>query len=141
MNDLIFNAPTAAIQQELDALAAQMTPQQRRFADIMAIGNVRSRAEAARQAGSLAKFPAAVASKWMQKTQIVDYIQRAVLSRLGTDMVAKAVNTIDDLMHSADEDKVRFMAAKDTLDRIGLKAPDRKQVHHTGGVNINIDLG
>ena len=140
MNDISFNAPTAQIQQDLELLAKSLTPQQRRFADIMAIGNVKSRAQAAILAGSKAKTPSAVASKWMKNVSVVSYIQQAVLSKLGTDMVAAAVSTIDELMRTADEDKVRFMAAKDTLDRIGIKAPDRKHVHHTGGVNINIDL-
>ena len=67
--------------------------------------------------------------------------RHATMSRLGTDMVSKAVNTIDELMTTADEDKVRFAAAKDTLDRMGLKSADKKHVHHTGGVNVHIDLG
>ena len=136
----VFNAPSTKAQLLLEDIAANLTPTQRRFADIMAIGNVRSRAEAARQAGSKAKSPAAVACKWMDNPHIQSYIQSAISSRL-TDMSATAVNTIDALMRGADEDKVKFMAAKDTLDRLGLRAPDRKHVHHSGGISINIDLG
>jgi phage terminase small subunit len=138
MNQL-FNAPTAKVQQQLDDIGRSLTPTQRKFADIMAIGNVRSRADAAKQAGSLAKTPSAVACKWMDNPVILNYIQHAISSRL-TDMTATAISTMDHLIRNADEDKVRFMAAKDTLDRVGLKAPDRKQVHHSGGVSINIDL-
>tara|TARA_B100001123_G_C14979969_1_gene895193 strand:+ start:104 stop:337 length:234 start_codon:yes stop_codon:yes gene_type:complete len=77
----------------------------------------------------------------MQNTVILEYIRHATMSRLGTDMVSKAVQTIDDLMTTADEDKVRFAAAKDTLDRMGLRTATKSHVHHTGGVSVNIDLG
>jgi len=136
-----FRANTAQDQRSLDEIGKQLTPFQRRFADVMAIGNVRSRSEAVRLAGSKAKRPSSVAHKLMQNVCILEYIKHATMSRLGTDMVSKAVNTIDELMTTADEDKVRFAAAKDTLDRMGLKAADKKHVHHTGGVNVHIDLG
>ena len=136
-----FRANTAQDQSRLDEIGKQPTPFQRRFADVMAIGNVRSRSEAVRLAGSKAKRPSSVAHKLMQNVCILEYIKHATMSRLGTDMVSKAVNTIDELMTTADEDKVRFAAAKDTLDRMGLKSADKKHVHHTGGVNVHIDLG
>jgi len=136
-----FRANTAQDQRSLDEIGKQLTPFQRRFADVMAIGNVRSRSEAVRLAGSKAKRPSSVAHKLMQNVCILEYIKHATMSRLGTDMVSKAVNTIDELMTTADEDKVRFAAAKDTLDRMGLKSADKKHVHHTGGVNVHIDLG
>ena len=136
-----FRAQTAQDQRSLDEIGKQLTPFQRRFADVMAIGNVRSRSEAVRLAGSKAKRPSSVAHKLMQNVCILEYIKHATMSRLGTDMVSKAVNTIDELMTTADEDKVRFAAAKDTLDRMGLKSADKKHVHHTGGVNVHIDLG
>ena len=128
-----FRANTAQDQRSLDEIGKQLTPFQRRFADVMAIGNVRSRSEAVRLAGSKAKRPSSVAHKLMQNVCILEYIKHATMSRLGTDMVSKAVNTIDELMTTADEDKVRFAAAKDTLDRMGLKSADKKHVHHTGG--------
>lgn len=136
-----FRANTAQDQRSLDEIGKQLTPFQRRFADVMAIGNVRSRSEAVRLAGSKAKRPSSVAHKLMQNVCILEYIKHATMSRLGTDMVSKAVNTIDELMTTADEDKVRFAAAKDTLDRMGLKSADKKHVHHTGGINVHIDLG
>ena len=136
-----FRAQTAQEQRTLDEIGKTLTPFQRRFADVMAIGNVRSRSEAVRLAGSKAKRPNSVAHKLMQNTVILEYIKHATLSRLGTDMVSKAVSTIDELMTTADEDKVRFAAAKDTLDRMGLRAADKKHVHHSGGVSVNIDLG
>ena len=136
-----FRAQRAQDQRSLDEIGKQLTPFQRRFADVMAIGNVRSRSEAVRLAGSKAKRPSSVAHKLMQNVCILEYIKHATMSRLGTDMVSKAVNTIDELMTTADEDKVRFAAAKDTLDRMGLKSADKKHVHHTGGVNVHIDLG
>ncbi|MBO03224.1 MAG: hypothetical protein CMG35_11350 [Candidatus Marinimicrobia bacterium] len=141
MNNETFQAPTVQAEKELDKLASKLTPFQRRFADVMAIGNVRSRAEAVRQAGSKAKRPSSVAHKLMQNPVILEYIRHAVTSRLGTDMVASAVHTMSQLIHEADEDKVRFAAAKDTLDRMGMRAPERKQVHHSGQVSVHIDLG
>ena len=89
----------------------------------------------------LMPLPISLAHKLMQNTVILEYIKHATMSRLGTDMVSKAVSTIDELMTTADEDKVRFAAAKDTLDRMGLRAADKKHVHHSGGVSVNIDLG
>ena len=136
-----FRAQTAQEQRTLDDIGKTLTPFQRRVADVMAIGNVRSRSEAVRLAGSKAKRPNSVAHKLMQNTVILEYIKHATMSRLGTDMVSKAVSTIDELMTTADEDKVRFAAAKDTLDRMGLRAADKKHVHHSGGVSVNIDLG
>ena len=116
-----FRAQTAETQRTLDDIGKSLTPFQRRFADVMSIGNVRSRSEAVRLAGSKAKRPNSVAHKLMQNTVILEYIRHATMSRLGTDMVSKAVQTIDDLMTTADEDKVRFAAAKDTLARMGLR--------------------
>ena len=136
-----FRAQTAETQRTLDDIGKSLTPFQRRFADVMSIGNVRSRSEAVRLAGSKAKRPNSVAHKLMQNTVILEYIRHATMSRLGTDMVSKAVQTIDDLMTTADEDKVRFAAAKDTLDRMGLRTATKSHVHHTGGVSVNIDLG
>ena len=136
-----FRAQTAETQRTLDDIGKSLTPFQRRFADVMSIGNVRSRSEAVRLAGSKAKRPNSVAHKLMQNTVILEYIRHATMSRLGTDMVSKAVQTIDDLMTTADEDKVRFAAAKDTLDRMGFRTATKSHVHHTGGVSGNIDLG
>ena len=136
-----FRAQTAETQRTLDDIGKSLTPFQRRFADVMSIGNVRSRSEAVRLAGSKAKRPNSVAHKLMQNTVILEYIRHATMSRLGTDMVSKAVQTIDDLMTPADEDKVRFAAAKHTLDRMGLMTATKSHVHHTGGVSVNIDLG
>ena len=136
-----FRAQTAETQRTLDDIGKSLTPFQRRFADVMSIGNVRSRSEAVRLAGSKAKRPNSVAHKLMQNTVILEYIRHATMSRLGTDMVSKAVQTIDDLMTTADEDKVRFAAAKDTLDRMGLRTATKSHVQHTGGGSLNIDLG
>ena len=136
-----FRAQTAETQRTLDDIGKSLTPFQRRFADVMSIGNVRSRSEAVRLAGSKAKRPNSVAHKLMQNTVILEYIRHATMSRLGTDMVSKAVQTIDDLMTTADEDKVRFAAAKDTLDRMGLRTATKCHVHPSGGVCGIIDLG
>ena len=141
MNDLTFNAPTANVERELELLSHKLTPFQRRFADVMSIGNVRSRSEAVRLAGSKAKRPASVAHKLMQNEVIVEYIKLAVTSKLSTDMVSSAVETMHQLIHEADEDKVRFAAAKDTLDRMGYRVAEKKHVHHSGGVSVHIDLG
>ena len=141
MNDVSFNAPNQAVSQQLDELAKQLTPFQRRFADVMSIGNVRSRSEAVRIAGSKALRPASVAHKLMQNPVVLEYIRQAVMSKLNTDMVSSAVSTMQQLIHEADEDKVRFAAAKDTLDRMGMRVADKKHVHHSGGVSVHIDLG
>ena len=140
MYDVSFKAPSAKDSRNLDEIASKLTPFQRRFADVMAIGNVSSRAEAVRLAGSKAKRPSSVAHKLMQNESIREYIRYATVSRL-EDITASAVNTMSELIVSADEDKVRFAAAKDTLDRLGLRTSERKHVHHTGGVREHIDLG
>ena len=140
MNNDSFNAPTKAVQHELDELSLRLTPFQKRFCDVMAIGNVRSRSEAVRLAGSKAKRPASVAHKLMQNTVVLEYIRNAVMSKLNTDMVSSAVATMQQLIHEADEDKVRF-AAEDTLDRMGMKVMERKHVTHSGSVSVHIDLG
>lgn len=135
-----FQAPTTAIQSKLDELSSTLTPFQRRFADYMAIGNVKSMSEAVRQAGSKAKRPASVANKLMNNDRIVAYITQAQQSRL-MGLTGSAITAVSDLIVSAKREDVRLSAANTLLDRVGMRVSESKHVHHTGNVSVNIDLG
>lgn len=140
MNNETFQAPTLAIQNQLEDISSSLTPFQKRFADYMAIGNVKSRSEAVRLAGSKAKRPASVANKLMNNPQIVAYITQAQQSRL-MSLTGPAITAVSELIDTAKREDVRLSAANTLLDRVGMKVSETKHHVHSGNVSVHIDLG
>jgi len=78
--------------------------------------------------------------KTLQKDHVQEYMMDQVRKRMGSILALKSTRVLETLL-GANSERIRMETAQDLLDRVGARAPERKQVHHTGGVNINIDLG
>lgn len=93
--------------------------------------------KAAKAAGSKAKDPVqAVWSVLSVPHARVELLERAQVS-LQASLFPKALETLSQLL-SAKSENVRLQAAKDVLDRVGFKSPDRSEVTVRGGVRIDL---
>lgn len=78
--------------------------------------------------------------KCMRKPHVQEYAMELAKQQLGSTVMLKSVKVLEALLTSK-SDRVRMETAQDLLDRVGARVPEKRHVHHTGGVSINIDLG
>lgn len=120
-----------------DGPAADLSPQQRRFVELLVEGPA-NRTKAAVAAGYSKHSAKFIAHRLWQHPAIRAYHTQLVEFRLGRAS-ARAAEVIEALLDSPSH-FVRLEAAKDILDRAGHKPVERKQLLIGGSVSVEIDL-
>jgi phage terminase small subunit len=116
-----------------------LTDKQEAFVRYLVSGTCKGPKEAAERAGYKGMYVSQTSWQLMQNEKVKAFLAIATRARL-LEGAAQAANTVIDLSAGAKSEHVRLQASQDVLDRVGYREPDKKQMHHTGGVSINIDL-
>ena len=79
-----------------------------------------------------------------QKALALPKVQAYMMERMRQELGVKAtlaVHQVAKLAQNAKSEYVQLEAAKDIMDRVGLKEPDKHMHLHAGDIKVNIDLG
>ena len=117
----------------------KLTPNQDQFVDAY-VANGGNGAAAAILAGYSEKSAASAAHSLLRKSHITQEIYRRTVENIGL-AAPKALGMIVGLIDKAKSDYVKLEAAKDILDRSGMRPPDRVNHKIDGDLSIKIDLG
>lgn len=79
------------------------------------------------------------ASRTLRLPKVQQYMQSRIADTLGLGAV-RASKKLIDLTSSAKSEYVQLEAAKDILDRTGMRVPDKVKHSIEGDIKINIDL-
>jgi len=79
------------------------------------------------------------ASRTLRLPKVQQYMQSRIADTLGLGAV-RASKKLIDLTQSAKSEYVQLEAAKDILDRTGMRVPDKVKHSIEGDIKINIDL-
>ncbi|MDV4829901.1 phBC6A51 family helix-turn-helix protein [Enterococcus faecium] len=116
-------------------MSAEMREQLMRECAIMMIIKRMKKAEIAKELG----VSECTIGKWTLHDEKYAKIANEVAQRYFGDLVGDSIETIRKLVMSARSEKVRLEAAKDILDRAGLKPVDKLDASHD--VNMEIVIG
>jgi phage terminase small subunit len=115
----------------------QLTRRQAAFVDAL-LRNGGNKREAALEAGFSQHTAHVQAHEVMRLPHVIAALmERSMIELAG--QAPKAINTLAVLMEGKSE-YVRLEAAKDLLDRLGLRAPDRTDLRVAGDITVKIDL-
>ena len=79
------------------------------------------------------------ASRTLRLPKVQTYMQQVIAQSLGLGAVSASKRLIE-LSSGARSEYVQLEASRDTLDRVGLRAPDKVAHNIQGDIKINIDL-
>lgn len=115
-----------------------LTAKQSAFVDAY-VANGGNGAAAAREAGYSEKSARIEGHRLLRNPLIVKEVYERTVIALGASL-PRALETVSKLSTEANSEYVRLEAAKDLLDRAGLKAPDRVEARLSGDFKVSIDL-
>lgn len=116
----------------------KLTAKQDAFVDAY-VANGGNGAAAAREAGYSEKSARIEGHRLLRNPLIVKEVYERTVIALGASL-PKALETVSKLSTEANSEYVRLEAAKDLMDRAGLKAPDRVEARLSGEFKVSIDL-
>lgn len=120
------------------AIPSDLTPQQAAFVDAYVANG--GQATAAAKAAGYAQGSARVSgNRLLKQDKVLRHIHDRTIAALAAAAPA-ALNTLERLARSAKSERVRREAASDLLDRVGMRAPERREILHGGSVSLTIDL-
>jgi len=123
----------------IPSVQSKLTSLQDKFVDeYISNGGVGSKAAIA--AGYSENTAAQSAYVLLRKPQVMQEIYRRTVEQIGL-AAPKALGTIVGLIDKAKSDYVKLEAAKDILDRSGMRPPERVNHKIDGDLSIKIDLG
>lgn len=123
----------------IPSVRSKITSLQDKFVDeYISNGGVGSKA--AIKAGYSENTAAQISYVLLRKPHIMQEIYRRTVEQIGL-AAPKALGTIVGLIDKAKSDYVRLEAAKDILDRSGMRPPERVNHKIDGDLSIKIDLG
>ena len=105
----------------MKGVIVMLSPQQRKAAVLMAQGNLKQK-EIAEQVDVTQE----TISRWKNNPEFMREYEQ-ILTQTIKSVAAKAFQTHDKLL-SAKSEMVRYLTAKDVLDRSGFKAPDQLSI-------------
>lgn len=94
---------------------------------------------ATRTAGYSETSARGLSGKLMKDGKILQEIYRRTVQRMAV-LAPGALMKVQSLSENAKSEYVQLEAAKDLLDRAGMKAPDRVDMRVAGDVKVTIDL-
>ena len=121
------------------SVQGKLTALQDKFVD-QYIANGGNGKQAAIDAGYSEKAAAESAYVLLRKSQISQEIYRRTVEQIGL-AAPKALGTIVGLIDKAKSDYVKLEAAKDILDRSGMRPPERVNHKIDTDIVVKIDLG